>query len=112
MTNMSTGNTGKTGISLKLIKGLILGTLLLSGASFAVPYAIPQPSAAACRNDAVLQELTDNISNGTLKGEQNLLASMNFVQSCQDLLYPEHRAGRHSAGSKRSQGNAAGAQQP
>lgn len=85
----------------KLLKPLALSAgaaaLFFSASASAVPYAIPSPTAESCRNDQVLQELTDNISNGTLKGEQNLLASMNFVQSCQDILYPEHKASkRHS----------------
>ncbi len=67
---------------------------VMSFSAYAAPYSIPEPTLKACSDDRVLQELTDNISNGTLSGEDNLMASLNFVQSCQDMLYPEGHSQR------------------
>lgn len=61
----------------------------------AAPFVIPQPSLQVCRNDNIMQQLTDSISSGALRGDDNLLASLNFVQDCQDLLHSQSEtAGR------------------
>ena len=75
--------------TLTLGTSLVLLTMSLTLPALAAPYAIPQPTLKSCSDDRILQELTDNISNGTLSGEENLMASLNFVQSCQDMLYAD-----------------------
>ncbi len=67
-------------------KYLLCALCLCAFTCQAAPYAIPEPDLRSCSSDEVLQELTDNISNGTLTGEKNLLLSLNFVESCQDLI--------------------------
>ncbi len=66
---------------------VVLTALSVSAGALAAPYSVPRPNPDTCTNDQVLQELTDNISSGNLSGEQNLMLSLNFVQSCQDLIY-------------------------
>lgn len=76
---------------MKPIKKLLLICSLLGAACAvtAAPYAVPVPGAASCRSDQVMQDLTDHISSGELTGDDNLVRSLHYVQTCQALLHPQ-----------------------
>ncbi len=71
-----------------------LAALLAAFDVCAVPYRIPSPSQEVCTNDAVFDELSQKLGDGTLHSEEDLLASLDFVEKCETYRYqkkPNHR---------------------
>ncbi len=68
---------------------LLLSGLLLACSAGAAPYSVPVPGYATCHSDQVMQDLTDHLSRGDLTGDENLLRSLHFVQTCQAMLHPQ-----------------------
>lgn len=60
-------------------------TLVSLAPASASPYRIPEPDFQVCTSGAVFDELSERLADGTLNTEADLLASLNFVQDCEQL---------------------------
>ncbi len=64
---------------------LLCSTFTVS--AYAVPYQIPDPTPGVCTNDGIFDELSEKLGDGTLHTEDDLLASLDFVQECEAFRY-------------------------
>ncbi len=70
---------------MKYLTALLFGIICV-GQACAMPYRIPAPTYETCTNQKVYEELSLHLGNGSLFSDEDLLASLSFVENCESLL--------------------------